>query len=178
MPSLSSTNKQQYYTFSFIDSPKIEPELQGNEGKKISKEIQKIKKDQPIVKLLLELERINDKDHQKMWNYLQSLSHETENKCDKSVINISIEFWKKLKDHFKSRNVCLNVPDACLGYNHNLMFVWSNQEHYLECEIFSNQQIEFFYRNRNTNAVWGEDIEFNNHKFSDDILAKLSFFTW
>ncbi len=55
------------------------------------------------------------------------------------------------------------------------MYTWSKSEYYLECEIFATGAIEFFYRNRNTREVRGEDTTLEQG-FSTDILDKVSLF--
>jgi len=69
----------------------------------------------------------------------------------------------------------LQPPDACPGESDNLMFVWNKGEHYLECEVFGNGAVEFFYRNRLTDERWGEDITLES-KLTPAIIKKLMLF--
>ncbi len=111
--------------------------------------------------------------------YLDSLKNEVTEARDANfserVLNLSWSVWKALKSLFEAKGRCLEVPDACPGSKDNFMYTWSESEHYLECEIFATGEIEFFYRNRNTGEVWGEDTTLEQG-FSTDILDKASFF--
>ncbi|WP_293330940.1 hypothetical protein [Microcoleus sp. CAWBG58] len=111
--------------------------------------------------------------------YLDSLKNEVREARDANfserVLNLSWSVWKALKSLFEARGRCLEVPDACPGSKDNFMYTWSESEHYLECEIFGTGEIEFFYRNRKTGEVWGEDTTLEQG-FSTDILEKASFF--
>lgn len=111
--------------------------------------------------------------------YLDSLKNEIkeagEAKFSERVINLSWSVWEALKSQFEAKGLCLEVPDACPGSRDNFMYAWSKHEHYLECEIFGNGEIEFFYRNRNSGEVWGEDTTLEQG-FSTDILDKASLF--
>lgn len=97
------------------------------------------------------------------------------------VVNLATKYFWKLFDYFNFNNETLEVPDACPGLRDNFVYTWSKSEHYLECEIFGSGEIEFFYRNRNTGEVWGEDYHINDHGFPDSVydeilLDKLSYF--
>jgi hypothetical protein len=111
--------------------------------------------------------------------YLDSLKNEVrearEAKFSERVLNLSWSVWEALKSLFEAKGLCLEVPDACPGSKDNFMYTWSKSEHYLECEIFATGEIEFFYRNRNTGEVWGEDTTLEQG-FSTDIFDKASLF--
>lgn len=92
-----------------------------------------------------------------------------------SVIDIALELWQELRDYFLFLGFCLEVPDACPGQKNNFMYVWSRNEHYLECEILG-EDIEFFYRNKITAQVWAEDTTFEKN-FSTPLIDKISLFT-
>ncbi|WP_341734808.1 hypothetical protein [Microcoleus sp. EPA2] len=116
---------------------------------------------------------------QRLRLYLDSLKNEVREEKDTSfterVLNLSWSVWETLKIFFETKGLCLEVPDACPGSKDNFMYTWSKSEHYLECEIFGTGEIEFFYRNRNTGEVWGEDTTLEQ-VFSTDILDKGSLF--
>ena len=92
------------------------------------------------------------------------------------LLNIAWFVWLKLKYTFYKQGLKLMVPDACIGSNNNFMFAWRNDVHYLECEIFANGLVEFFYRNRTTNEVWGEDIAIEQ-SLTANIIDKVKLFT-
>lgn len=116
---------------------------------------------------------------QKLRVYLDSLKNEIieagEAQFSERVLNLSWSVWEALKSLFEAKGLCLEVPDACPGSKDNFMYTWSKSEHYLECEIFGSGEIEFFYRNRNTEEVWGEDTTLEQ-RFSTDIFNKASLF--
>jgi hypothetical protein len=72
------------------------------------------------------------------------------------------------------------LPAICPGDANNLMYTWNHGEHYLECEIFEQGEIEFFYRNRHTGETWGEDLTaaslLTRNPFSQEVLQKTSLF--
>ena len=111
--------------------------------------------------------------------YLDSLKNEArvtgETEFSERVLNLSWSVWERLTSLFQARGQWLEVPDACPGSKNNFMYTWSKSEHYLECEIFGTGEIEFFYRNRNTGEVWGDDTTLEQG-FSGDILDKASLF--
>lgn len=117
---------------------------------------------------------------QRLRLYLDSLKSEVKEEIDagftEGVLNLSWFVWEALKSFFEETGLCLEVPDACPGLRDNFMYTWSKSEHYLECEIFGSGEIEFFYRNRNTGEVWGEDTTLEQG-FSANILNKGSFFS-
>lgn len=90
--------------------------------------------------------------------YINSLSQEISSEFKYLILSV----WEKIKDVADINGVYLTIPDACLGENDNFMFTWANNEHYLECEIFSTGAVEFFYRNKITKDVWGDDINLND----------------
>jgi hypothetical protein len=63
----------------------------------------------------------NDQHHQALYNYLNSLRSEAGNEFTESVLDISWQVWQKLRDYFQGINLCLEVPDACVGYQDNLL---------------------------------------------------------
>ena len=117
--------------------------------------------------------------HQRLLDYIQSLRSEVNTSGETgftlSVLEKADQVWKNLRSVFSSKNKCLEVPDACPGYNDNFMYTWSKGEHYLECEIFGSGEVEFFYRTNND--VWEEDIKIGQD-FSTAIIEKVALFTW
>lgn len=82
---------------------------------------------------------------------------------------------KNLNNHFRQDHLFLEVPDACPGESNDFMFLWKKGEHHLECEIFGDGAVEFFYRNRSTDETWGEDITLES-KLTPEIMKKLMLF--
>ncbi|MBD1929794.1 hypothetical protein H6F74_26690 [Trichocoleus sp. FACHB-90] len=152
--------------------------------KKLIKVNPKVTQDEPIKRLLQSLEwniqKHQEERQEELQHYLDSLRLEArateEAEFTVSVINTAWQVWEKLRKHFLKQSLCLEVPDACPGKSDNFMYTWSRGEHYFECEIFGNSEVEFFYRNRNSSELWGEDTTLEK-EFSTDIFAKASIFT-
>lgn len=161
------------------------PQLYGSEGQELTQRLnevtQTIQKDEPIQRLLKSLEKVNEKRHQDLQLYLDELRAEAratgESEFTELVIDIACLVWERLRSYFLSNGLCLEVPDACAGQRDNFMYTWSKGEHYFECEIFGNKEVEFFYRNRNSSEVWGEDTALEQ-EFSTAILEKARLFAW
>jgi hypothetical protein len=173
------------FSSTFVRGSKVLPQLEGHEGQKLSQKITEvsdsIQKSEFIRRLLQSLEAENKKKQTELMYYISSLRSEVETNQESdftiSVLNYSWEVWQGLSKCFAERGVCLEVPDACPGQSDNFMYTWSKTEHYLECEIFGNGAIEFFYKNRKTGEVWGEDTTLE-HKFSTATLEKAALFVW
>lgn len=129
---------------------------------------------------ILEAPNPQEQHHRKLLSYFNSLRDEARvtggSEFSKQVIDIAWEVWKILRSYFMAKGLCLKVPDACPGQRDNFMYTWSEGEHYLECEIFGSGEIEFFYRNRKTAQVWGEDTTLKQG-FSNAIFGKVELFT-
>ncbi|MBW4426872.1 MAG: hypothetical protein KME50_21095 [Nostoc desertorum CM1-VF14] len=158
-------------------------QLQGKEGQQLNEKIVKvsheIKAVESVQRLLESLEQDNQRRHQRLLDYIQSLRSEvvasTETEFTLSVLEKAEQTWENLRSVFLLKGQCLEVPDACPGCQDNLMYAWSKGEHYLECEIFGTGEVEFFYRNNN--ETWGEDIKVGQ-EFSTAIIDKVALFAW
>lgn len=73
----------------------------------------------------------------------------------KGVLNLSKGVIKCLLSRIRSENKFLLIPDACPRLNNNFMYVWDDGDNYLECEVFLSGNVEFFYKERTTNHIWG-----------------------
>jgi hypothetical protein len=170
---------------SLVREPKTLSQLYGREGQQLTKKLDKVTQDirkyEPIQRLLKDLEEVNEKRHQDLQIYLDSLRSEAkstgESEFTELVIHMAWQVWERLRSHFLSNDLCLEVPDACPGQRDNFMYTWSKGEHYFECEIFGSGEVEFFYRNRNSSEVWGEDTTLEQ-EFSTNILDRAALFTW
>ena len=162
-----------------------QPQPFGSDGKELNKKIAGIEdsftKGNSLQWLVQRLVSSNNERHCELRAYLNSLSAEAistgEIEFTTRVLENAWLVWEELRNHFVSTGKFLEVPDACPGTNNNFMFTWSKAEHYFECEIFGNGEVEFFYRNRNNSNVWGEDTTIGQ-EFSADILEKALLFTW
>jgi hypothetical protein len=157
----------------------------GNEGVKLQEKInqvnQYIQKPQYFKNLHQSWVDANREHQRNLEIYLESLKSEVNESCKSqfavAVLESAWKTWNSLSLYFARENLCLEVPDACPGQNDDFMYTWSKAEHYLECEIFGDGAIEFFYRNRKSGEVWGGDTTLEQG-FSASILRKVSIFSW
>jgi hypothetical protein len=63
------------------------------------------------------------------------------------------ELWRMLRAAFAQ----VAVPQAGPVPEGGFQFVWDEGEHHLEIDILADRTIEWFYRNRRTNDVVGDD---------------------
>ncbi|MFN6540065.1 MAG: hypothetical protein RM021_027465 [Nostoc sp. EkiNYC01] len=135
----------------------------------------------PIQPLINQLDENSERRHQELKVYLDKLRPQANSTgidgFTISVLDTAWQTWEKLKEYFSSKGLFLEVPDACPGQSDNFMYAWSKGEHYLECEIFGNKELEFFYQNRNTSEIWGEDTTLEQ-EFSAAVLEKVALFAW
>jgi hypothetical protein len=54
--------------------------------------------------------------------------------------------WEYLSGRLSPKT--LEVPDACIGNASGFMYTWRKDNFYLECEIFEDRTIEFFYKQK------------------------------
>lgn len=169
----------------FVRKPEMSPQLEGFEGKELSQKIsevsQAIQRDEPIQRLLKAYKEGNEKRHQELRCYLDALQIQAKSTGEAEftilVLDTAWQVWLVVREYFFLQDLCLEVPDACPGQRDNFMYTWSKAEYYLECEIFSSGEVEFFYRNRDSGEVWGEDTTLEQG-FSTTIFDKAALFTW
>jgi hypothetical protein len=163
------------------------PKLYGQEGQKLTRkmeEVSQVFRGEPIQRLLKSLEKEYDNRHRIFRQYLDTLVTETQDAGEfeftRSVLEYAWQVWEILKGYYRINCMYLEIPDACPGHSDNFMLTWSREEHYLECEIFGSGAVEFFYRNRQTGQVWGEDTTVEELKaaFPSTIFGKTILFTW
>ena len=122
---------------------------------------------------------LNYQNALKKWHtYVNSLYRELESEgvgFTQNVLDSAKQFLDVLVEYFRTDFLFLEIPDACPGESKNFMFLWDNGVHYLECEIFDNGAVEFFYKNRSTDEIWGEDTRINA-KLTPEIANKLMLF--
>lgn len=181
MATLSASSSSQ----PIVVGPASSSRLEGQAGQEL---IQQVKK---VTESICEVETFkqwikpwaqeNQAQHRKLLNYLQTLRdevrHNEESEFTIALLDLAEQVWLSLRDNFQARSEYLEVPDACPGSENNFMYVWSKAEHYLECEIFGNGAVEFFYRNRSTGDNWGEDTTIG-YGLSTTIFDKVSLFAW
>lgn len=126
---------------------------------------------EPIYRLIEDFENNSRIRGEQLRKYLDAVGK------SENIADYAWDVWQWVKCIFDDAGLCLEVPDASLGEAETLMYTWSKGEHYLECEIFSDKQIEFFYRNRDSGELWGEDTTLEHH-ISPEAVERLSLFAW
>lgn len=69
----------------------------------------------------------------------------------------------------------LPIPAACTGPDGEMFYSWDRGKHHLELEIVPGRSAEFFYRDRETEALWGEDYNIGE-TLSVEAIEKLKLF--
>lgn len=180
MPTYSSTKISKVRPLIRIST--LASPLEGEDGKKVVSKIQKLVLDsesenlEPIHRLVHQLEQLYLERSQRLQAYLDSLHVNSISQERDDLLEYVWQIWVTLRDIFNKRGLCLEVPDACPGEN-EFIYVWSKGEHYLECEVFIDESVEFFYKNCSTLEIWGEDTKLEDG-FSSETLEKLSIFSW
>jgi hypothetical protein len=78
--------------------------------------------------------------------------------------------WQEI---WKASRYTMPVPAACTGPDGEMCYSWDRGPHHLELEIIPGRPAEFFYRDRSSEQVWGEDYEIGE-RLSDEAVAKLN----
>jgi hypothetical protein len=68
------------------------------------------------------------------------------------------------------------IPAACTGPGGQMLYAWDHGRHHLELEIFPQKAAEFFYKDRQTRELWGEDYNVGD-PLPDEALKKFKLFT-
>lgn len=64
--------------------------------------------------------------------------------------------WRTLRDTTGRR---LPTPSACTGPDGAMFCCWDDGAHHLEIEIFPARPAEYFYRNRETGELAGDEFQ-------------------
>lgn len=68
-----------------------------------------------------------------------------------------------------------SVPAACTGPDGQMLYSWDCGRHHLELEIYPNKPAEFFYKDRQTRELWGEDYNVGD-PIPDEAVEKFRLF--
>ena len=95
---------------------------------------------------------------------------------DQSVIaqeTAQLAIWAWL-DCCEATGGLLPIPSACSGPDGRIQYVWDRGEHHLELDFSPSESPSFFYRNRQTGELWGEDYE--PGEMTGRVMAALTLF--
>ena len=107
-------------------------------------------------------------NEEKLEEYLETV-------INNSLADYAYELYLNIKSTMRKNGFIVDIPDACFSYD-SFMYCFDRGQHYFECEIFINGVVEFFYKNRATSELWGEDSWVEN-KLSKDVIEKLKIFS-
>jgi hypothetical protein len=97
-------------------------------------------------------------------DYLDSLKAEFPDRAE--FLDYCWDVWDYLSGYFLlNKEKVLEVPDACIGDDYGFMYTWHKDNLYLECEVFEDKSICFFYKYKNylDSKAWdlGKDLPAN-----------------
>jgi len=107
---------------------------------------------------------VNDAEH---FEYLESIF--SERLISAEVLDFAKEAWIELKD------AGFPLPSACSGPDRTLLYAWDNGCHHLELEFFADNNMEFFYLNRENDSNWIADY-LPEFPLPQEVLDKLQYF--
>jgi hypothetical protein len=105
-------------------------------------------------------------------DYIDSLKNEFPNRAD--FLDHCWEVWQYFNGYFLLQKACaLQEPDACIGEEKGFMLTWRKDDHYMECEILENNNIELFYKQGN--IIESEDGSLEQ-TFTEGMLKRMGIF--
>lgn len=88
------------------------------------------------------------------FKYLKGISEGREPIVSKQTADLARKAWWLL---WQETGYLLPVPSACTGPDEQILYSWDKGEHHFEVEIIPGKPMEFFYRDRKTGDLWGEE---------------------
>lgn len=81
-----------------------------------------------------------------------------------STIRLAKQVWNNIYSYEIDKGKKIKVPIACPSSNEDsFMFSWHSPPHYLECEIFDKNNLEYYYMNFETEEDWLEECSDYKH---------------
>jgi hypothetical protein len=65
--------------------------------------------------------------------------------------------WKAWQDAERAAGTSLVVPDVSAAAENTVLFTWDGGEHHLELEVSAEDGASYFYRNRISGEIWGDE---------------------
>ena len=101
--------------------------------------------------------------------YLKRVSESDQPLISPQTAKMARIAWQMI---WNASGFAMPVPAACTGPDGEMYYSWDRGRHHLELEIIPGQPAEFFYRNRETEELWGEDYNIGD-PLSADAIQKL-----
>lgn len=105
--------------------------------------------------------------------YLSRVSLGKEATIARGTAIVAEQLWQLVSKESQYR---LPVPAACTGSDGEMFYAWDRGRHHLEAEIIPGQDVEFFYRDRETGQFWAEDYR-PGDKLPSLVVAALTLFS-
>jgi hypothetical protein len=74
---------------------------------------------------------------------------------------------------FTGNATIIPKPNVVVGPDGQIHCVWNDHHHHLELEMYPTGMVEWFYWNRQTNALWEGELAINE-SIPDTVLSELS----
>jgi hypothetical protein len=111
--------------------------------------------------------------HQEHLDYLKRVSTDgTPPPITKATAALARLAWAMIR---KASDYRMPVPAACSGPDGQMFYSWDHGKHHLELEIIPGKAAEFFYRDRQSGELWGEDYLIGE-PLSSEAIGKLKLF--
>lgn len=98
----------------------------------------------------------------------------------KGYLRPKVEPSQKAMDYIlketSKQGISITLPEGSPGARYNtFVYLWSNKDHYLECEILEGKTLEFFYKHRPSGEVWSGSANMKGG-MPEEVLEKLVLF--
>lgn len=112
---------------------------------------------------------IDGRSHVEHLNYLGQVSTGQHPPITPETASLAAKAWHLI---WVASGGKMPVPAACTGPDGEMSYSWDRDRHHLELEIIPGKPAEFFYRDRETEQLWGEDYNIGD-PLSDEAIAKV-----
>lgn len=110
--------------------------------------------------------------HLEHMNYLGRVSQGSNSPITEATAAAAKDAWHII---WKASGYSMPVPAACTGPDGQMFYSWDQGRHHLELEIIPDKAAEFFYRDRESGKIWGEDYRVGD-PLSAEAVHKLEYF--
>jgi hypothetical protein len=111
-------------------------------------------------------------EHVQHLRYLARVSTGERALITPATAELSVRAWHQILTASRGQ---MPVPAACTGPDGQMLYAWDHGRHHLELEIFPDRAAEFFYKDRETRELWGEDYSVGG-PLPDEALKKVKLF--
>lgn len=87
-------------------------------------------------------------------DWLRDLHNGEDAVLSRAIFNAAVLSWDEIDQESEGR---MPLPAACTGPDGQMFYSWDKDEHHLEIELDPGDGNFWFYRNRKTEIMWGDD---------------------